>query len=362
MQLMQAAVCKAFGAPLEIEQIAIDEPRTGEVKIKLIACAICHSDILYMDGAWGGRLPTVFGHEGAGVVEACGPGVTGLQAGDAVTASLLRSCGTCYFCQHDQSCLCQGLFQTDEPGRLQDRSGATVYRGLRCGFFAQYAIIHQSQAVKVPAQMNATSTALLACGVLTGYGSVTRIASVKAGEHTAVIGVGGVGINCVQAARISGAATVTAIDVNTERLAVAKRFGATDAVNPAQADAVKAVRDITDGRGADHVFVATGHPEATQNVFQLARPGGSVVLAGMPAEGEQMSFETLDFIDASQKLLGSKMGNSNLQTDIPKLVNLHQCGALELDELVTGRYPLEQINDAIEATRQGHGLRNVICL
>ncbi len=362
MQFMQAAVCREFGAPLEIEQVAIDEPRHGEVKIKLTACAICHSDILYMDGAWGGHLPTVFGHEGAGIVESCGSGITDIQAGDPVVASLLRSCGTCYFCQRSQSCLCQGVFQTDEPGRLQDSAGATIYRGLRCGFFAQYAIVHQSQAVKVPSQMNTASAALLACGVITGYGSVTRIASVTEGEHTVVIGVGGVGINCVQAARISGAATVTAIDVNTDRLEAAKRFGATDTINPVQTNSIQAVRAMTSGRGADHVFVATGRPAAVHDVFQLARPGGAVVLAGMPAEGEQMSFETLDFIDASQKLLGSKMGNSNLKTDIPKLVDLHQCGSLELDELVTGLYPLEQINDAIQATRQGQGLRNVIRL
>ena len=302
----------------------------------------------------------MFGHEASGIIQSCGPGVTEVKPDDSVIVSLLRSCGECFFCDNNQTNLCEGVFQTDEPGRLRNNFGLIVHRGLRTGCFAEYAVVHQSQIVKIPQQLNAASASLIACGVITGFGSVTNVASVEKGDHTVVIGVGGVGINCVQAARINGAATVIAVDVNSKRLEVAKQFGATHVINPAECDAAELIRSLSSNRGADYVFVATGHPSATESVFRLVRRGGSVVLVGMPPDGEHMSFETVEFIDANQKLLGSKMGNSNLQSDVPKLISLCQSGSLELDELVTGTFSLDQINDAIEATRQGQGLRNVV--
>jgi len=360
MQLIKAAICHDFGKPLAIEDIYIDEPRKQEVKVKISACAICHSDILYMDGAWGGILPTVFGHEGAGIVASCGPDVTSVKQGDAVIVSLLRSCGQCFYCDHKHFNLCEGNFETDEPNRLKTLTGKTVQRGLRTGGFAQYAVIHESQVAKIPNAMNLSSAALLACGVITGYGSVANVASIQAGDHVSVVGVGGVGINCVQAAKILGAKSVIAIDTNPDRLAVAEKFGATHTITAQNSDLTETVRSITDNRGCDYAFIATGHPAAADNAFQLIRKGGAVVLAGMPPDGTNMKFETVEFIDANQKILGSKMGDCCLQTDIPKLVELYQSESLELDELVTGSYRLEDINDAIEATRKGVGIRNVV--
>ena len=357
---MKAAVSYGFGNPLVIDEIVIDDPRSNEVKVKVTACAICHSDIMYMDGAWGGRLPTVYGHEAAGIVESCGDGVTKVKPGDNVIISLVRYCGGCFYCNRHQLTLCEHQFQTDEPRRLQAKNGMDVHRGLKTGCFAEYAVVHQSQIVAIPDGMDHASASLLACGVITGYGAVVNTASVEPGSHIAVIGAGGVGINCIQAARIASAASVIAIDVNSDRLADAKRFGATNTINSSEIDPAEPIRELTANRGVDYVFTSTGNPKATVGVFRLLRPGGTLVLVGMPPDGSEFSMEAVEFIDARQSIVGCKMGNSDPESDIPKLISLYESGQLELDALVTGKYPLENINDAIESTRQGIGFRNVV--
>ena len=359
---MKAAVSYGFGNPLVIDEIVIDDPRENEVKVKVTACAICHSDVLYMDGAWGGRLPSVYGHEAAGIVESCGEGVTKVKSGDTVIISLVRYCGNCFFCNHQQVTLCEHQFQTDEPRRLQASNGMDIHRGLRTGCFAEYAVVHQSQIIAFPKELDHASASLLACGVITGYGAVVNTAAVQPGDHVAVIGVGGVGINCIQAARIASAASITAIDVISERLDVAKRFGATNAVNSLESDPAESIREITEYRGADYIFVTTGHPEATTGVMRYLRRGGSLVLVGMPPTGTKFEMESVDFIDANQTILGCKMGNPDPDSDIAKLIELYQSGDLELDPLVTGKYTLESINDAIESTRSGTGIRNVVMI
>ena len=357
---MNAAVCYGFGKPLVIDQILIDEPQANEVKVKMRACAICHSDILYIDGAWGGRLPTVYGHEAAGVVESCGSNVTHVQEGDSVIISLLRSCGSCFFCNRDQSNLCEYHFPTDQPRRLQGLNGIDIHRGLGTGCFAEFAIVHQSQVVKVPNEMKPSTASLLACGVITGYGSVVHTASVGTGDHVVVIGVGGVGMNCIQAAVHCSAATITAIDVNEDRLNIAKRLGASHAVNPNQDDPVDLILSLTNNRGADFVFVATGSPQASNRVFLMLRRGGKLILVGMPPVGADFKFEAVNFIDANQSILGCKMGAGHLQSDIPELLNLYARGKLEIDQLVSSEFSFESINEALDATRNGVGLRNVI--
>ncbi len=359
---MKAALCVGFGKPLIIDEIWIDEPRQNEVKIKVVACGICHSDVLYIDGAWGGSLPNLFGHEAAGIVESCGPGVTHVQKGDMVAVSLLRSCGQCFYCQRKQWSQCEHNFATDEPRRLQLSNGMSVRRGLGTGCFAEYALIHKSQVVKIPESMNMSSASLLTCGVVTGFGSVANTAAINGGEHVVVIGIGGVGINCIQAARIRSAATIIAVDINDEKLEFGKRLGATHLVNSNREDPRDIVYELTDRRGADAVFVATGHPAAMEGVFRFIRPGGMLVLVGMPANGVYFSFETVEFIDANQSILGSKMGSADLNTDISQLIELYQTGDLELDALVSSTYPLDDINLAIEATRAGNGIRNVVLM
>ncbi len=357
---MKAAVCYEFGQPLVVESVAIDEPRANEVKIKLSACAICHSDVLFIDGAWNGTLPAIYGHEGAGTVSDCGANADDFQPGDRVIVSLLRSCGHCYFCKKGQFNLCENDFCTDHAGRLKSTTHMSVHRGLGTGCFAEYAIVHKSQVVKIPQNISFTSASLLACGVITGYGAVVNSAKIKPLSNVVTVGAGGVGLNSIQAAKIMGAQKIIAVDIDSNRLQAAKKFGATHIANSAIENVQSVVYELTDTRGADYVFVTTGNEHAINQSVSLLRRGGTAVLVGMPSIGVKGKFEAIDFIDANQSLLGCKMGNSHLATDIPKLVDLYQSGTLLLDELVSNTWSLEKINEAVDATRNGTGLKNIV--
>jgi Zn-dependent alcohol dehydrogenase len=357
---MKAAVCYEFGKPLVIEEIEIASPQAGEVKVKLAACAICHSDILYMDGAWGGVLPAVYGHEAAGVVAEVGPGVTGLAPGDHVVVTLIRSCGGCHFCSQGKPVMCETTFHLDEDGPLRTKDGSAIVQGLRTGAFAQQVVVDASQAVRIPEDLPLDSASLLACGVITGLGAVVNTAEVRPGSNVAVVGTGGVGLNSVQGAALSGAKAVIAIDLSDDKLQASKKFGATDTVNPAKQDAAEAVRALTDGRGADYIFITVGAKAAIEQGFGLLNRGGTLVIVGMPASGVTAEFDPTAFAGASQRVLGSKMGSTRLQVDVPRLVELYGQGRLKLDELISGRYPLEQINEAVASVKRGEALRNVI--
>lgn len=357
---MKAAVCTGFGEPLSVEEIVIDPPKVGEVKVKLAACAICHSDIHYMEGAWGGTLPAVYGHEAAGVVEAVGPGVADLTPGTHVVVTLLRACGSCFFCGQGEAHLCETRFPLDAQPCLHRADGSPVHQGLRTGAFAEAVVVDRSQVVAIPESVPLESAALLACGVITGLGAVVNTAAVPAGSHVAVIGTGGVGLNSVQGAALSGAESVIALDLSDDKLRAAKAFGATHAINPRANDAREAVRDLTGGRGADYVFVTVGAKAAIEQGIGLLRNAGTLVVVGMPADGVTMEFVAADFANNAQRIIGSKMGSTRLQVDVPKLVSLYQQGRLKLDELITGRYSLGQINEACAAVSRGEALRNVI--
>jgi Zn-dependent alcohol dehydrogenase len=357
---MKAAVCHAFGQPLEIRDIAIAAPQAGEVKVKLAACAICHSDIHYMDGAWGGVLPAVYGHEAAGVVEAVGPGVPGLAPGDHVVVTLIRSCGSCHFCSQGKSVMCETSFRLDQDGPLRSADGAAIHQGLRTGAFAEQVLVDASQVVGVPKDLPLDSASLLACGVITGLGAVTNTAEVRPGSDVVVIGTGGVGLNSVQGAVLSGARTIIAIDLSEGKLTAARAFGATHTLDPAKVDAKDAVGSLTWGRGADYVFVTVGAKAAIEQGFDLLSRGGTLVIVGMPASGVTTAFDPTTFANEGRRVLGSKMGSARLRVDVPKLVDLYRQGRLKLDELISERYPLEGINDAIASVRRGEALRNVI--
>lgn len=357
---MKAAICHEFSQPLTIEEVTLDPPETGEVSVKLNACAICHSDILYMEGAWGGTLPAIYGHEAAGVVDATGPGVTRVQPGDHVVVTLLRSCGACYFCAQGETHLCEATFDIDQKGRLHDAGGRMVHQGLRTGAFAEQVVVDSSQVVKIPNELPLECAALLACGVITGYGAVVNTAGVTAGSSVVVIGTGGVGLNSVQGAAIAGAQPVIAIDVSQEKLQAAKKFGATHAVTSMGHDLAEAVKDLTQGRGADFVFVTVGNTAVIESSVDLLRRGGTMVIVGMTASGVKATIEPLGIANNSKRILGSKMGSSRLQVDVPKLIELYQQGRLKLDELISGRYPLSKINEAVASVKNGEALRNII--
>ena len=355
---MKAAVCREFGKPLKIEEIEIDPPKSGEVQVRIKACAICHSDILYAEGAWGGVLPAVYGHEAAGVVEAVGPNVTRAKVGDPVVVSLLRSCGDCFFCAQGEHSQCETEFPLDREPRLHGSDGDLI-QGLRTGAFAEVAVVEESQVVPVPEEVPLDSASLLACGVITGLGAVTNTMKLAPGSNAVVIGVGGVGLNSVQGAALSGAKRIIAVDLAEEKLAAASAFGATDGLKAGN-DLPEQVRELTDGRGADAVFVTVGSTRAIEQGMELLRKGGSLVAVGMTPIGAKAQIEAVDLAGNSVRIIGSKMGDTRLSVDIPRLVELYRQGRLKLDELITARYPLERINEAIADVAKPDTLRNVI--
>lgn len=357
---MKAAVCHEFGTPLKIEDVTLSKPGQGAVRVKIAACAICHSDIIYMDGAWGGTLPAVYGHEAAGVVEEVGPGVSHVEVGDHVVVTLIRSCGECHYCAQGHHVICEGSVPLDAAPPLTADDGSALVQGLRCGAFAEYVVVDGSQICAIPKDIPLDSASLLACGVMTGLGAVWNTAQVPAGSNVVVIGTGGVGLNSVQGAALCGAKTIIAMDLAEDKMEAAKTFGATHTVNAGANDAAEQIRKITDGRGADYVFVTVGAlPAIEQSVGFLAK-AGTTVLVGMPGAGAIAKIEPDDIANAAQRIIGSKMGSSKVRVDIPRLVDLYQQGRLKLDELITGRYPLSEINEAIDSVRRGEALRNVI--
>ncbi len=357
---MKAAVCREHGKPLVIENLALDEPKTGEVRVKIAACAICHSDIIYMDGGWGGELPAVYGHEASGIVERVGPGVSLVKPGDHVVVTLIRSCGHCFFCAQGDPHICETRFPLDFSSPLHGDGGEKIVHGLRTGAFAEQVVVDASQVVVIPDSVPLDSASLLACGVITGLGAVVNTAKVAPGSSVVVVGTGGVGLNSVQGAALAGAKSIVALDLADGKLEAARSFGATHTINTANENALGKIQSLTGGRGADYVFVTVGSTRAIEQSVAYARKGGTVCIVGMPPTGAMAEFEGVDIADSAKKIIGSKMGSTRLQVDMPRLVALYQQGRLKLDELISNRYPLQQINAAVDSVRRGDALRNVI--
>lgn len=358
---MKAAVCRQHGAPLVIEDLLVDPPRHEEVCVHIRACAICHSDIAALRGDWGEYdLPMVVGHEAAGVVDSVGPGVSDFVPGDSVAVTLVRSCGRCRACLAGHTVSCTGDIALDRETRLHTHDGQRVIQGLRAGAFAEYCVVHRSQIVKIPPDVPPVSAALLGCAVITGYGSVTRVAQIREGSTVVVVGTGGVGLNAVQGAVGAGAAAVIAVDITSSKLAAATALGATSVINAAETDATQAVLELTGNEGADYVLVAVGHRPSIENGITMLNRFGVMVLMGMPASDDRFLRLDAHELTAGRRILGSKMGDTCITEDIPGLVSLYQSGRLKLDELISNTYPLDGINQAIAAAQAGDALRNVI--
>lgn len=357
---MKAAVCYEFGKPLVVEDVEIDPPEAGEVKIRVRACSICHSDVHLIRGEWGNEPPLIAGHEAAGVVEETGPGVSRLKPGDHVVVTLIRSCGVCYFCTIGRPFNCEGSFALQTESRLRNKDGVTLAHGLKTAAFAEYCIVDQSQVVKVPEDLSMECASLLACGVITGLGSVTNTARVEARSRVAVIGAGGVGINAIQGAVLSGASMIVSVDILDEKLESSRRFGATHTINARKEDVVQKVHELTNGRGVDYAFATVGSPAAIAQAINMVHTGGTTVVVGMPSNNEAMFSVDAHHLTCGRRIVGSNMGSTRLLVDVPRLVDLYREGRLKLDELITGRYPLERINEAIDSTARGEALRNVV--
>ncbi|WP_299849411.1 zinc-binding dehydrogenase [uncultured Roseovarius sp.] len=360
MQTIKAAVCHAFGEPFVIEDVHLRGPEQGEVQIDLEAVAICHSDIVYAEGGWGGSLPAVYGHEAAGRVSSVGAGVTGISKGDPVIVTLIRACGQCPSCGGGKPTSCETPYDGDH-GPLKTVDGGKLHQAMACGAFAEKVVVDQSQVVKIPSDMAMDIASLLACGVITGVGAVVNAAALRAGQDVVVIGAGGVGLNAIQGARIAGARRIVAVDMSEDKLDTAIEFGATDGVlattdKPWQ-DAKKAM-----GRGADAVIVTVGAIPAYDQAPRYLAGGGRVIMVGMPHSGATSTYEPVNFAAAGQGMIGSKMGDTVIKRDIPWMIDLYGQGRLKLDELISNRWSLEQINEAIADTKSGSARRNVILL
>ncbi|WP_368186601.1 alcohol dehydrogenase catalytic domain-containing protein [Aestuariibius sp. HNIBRBA575] len=362
MTLIKAAVCHDFGQPLQIQDVALRNAQAGELGITLEAVAICHSDISYADGAWGGSLPAVYGHEAAGRVTQIGDGVTGINLGDRVVVTLIRSCGTCPTCSSGKPVICETPYDGD-TGPLTMADGSKLHQAMACGAFAEKVVVHQSQVVRVADTLSPESAALLACGVITGVGAVVNAAQLRAGQDVVVIGAGGVGLNAIQGARIAGARRIIAVDMTQDKLNVARDFGATDGVlidDPAVGGKPWRAAKQAMGRGADAVFVTVGVSAAYDDAPRYLAPAGRVYMVGMPHVGAKSTYEPVMMAAVGQGMIGTKMGDTVIRRDIPWMVDMYEQGRLKLDELIAKRWRLDQINDAIADTKSGVAGRNII--
>ena len=357
---MKAAVLYEVNQPLVIEELTIGEPQAGEVLFRMAASGICHSDINVVKGDEKQSLPVILGHEAAGIVEEVGAGVTHVKPGDRVAAGLWRSCGRCFYCGSGLPSLCETAHVLDTETRVHDLNGKPIRQGMRVASWAEYAIVDQSQAVLVPETMSLEAAALVGCGVITGVGAVINTAQVEVGSSVVVIGLGGVGINAVQAARIAGARHVIAVDLLDAKLETAHEFGATHLVNAATQDAIKVVMDLTDGRGADYAFLTVGSVKAITQGFDMIRKRGTAVIIGLVPEGAVVPIPLNLFALTERRIIGSFLGSTRLSVAFPQLADLYQQGRLKLDELITATYPLEQVNEAIAVVDRGEAVRNVI--
>ncbi|MEV5800903.1 Zn-dependent alcohol dehydrogenase [Streptomyces collinus] len=334
-----------------VDDLAVREPGPGEVRVAVAAAGLCHSDLSVVDGTIPFPVPVVLGHEGAGVVEAVGAGVTHVVPGDHVALSTLANCGTCPECDRGRPTMCREAI--GRPGRPFSRGDRPLYQFACNSAFAERTVVRAVQAVRIPADVPLTSAALIGCGVLTGVGAVLNRARVDRGDSVVVIGTGGIGLNVLQGARLAGALTVVAVDANPAKEAVARRFGATEFLTTTEG-----VRDVLP-TGADHVFECVGRVELVRRAVELLDRHGQAVLLGMPPAGAEASFVvSAMFLDKA--ILGCRYGSSRPQRDIPLYAELYRQGRLLLDELVTAAYPVEDFEKARADAEAGRVARAVL--
>jgi S-(hydroxymethyl)glutathione dehydrogenase/alcohol dehydrogenase len=362
---IQAAVLHAPNTPFTIETLTLDEPRAGEVLVKIAACGVCHSDYHLVSGATKHPLPVVCGHEGAGVVESVGEGVTRIRPGDHVILNWAPDCGHCFYCQHGQPNLCDTYTAPIWAGTMLDGTprlhlnGAPVYHYCGLASFAEYAVVPEPSCIPVRRDVPLKVASLVGCAVATGVGAAIYTAQVKPGSSVVVFGCGGVGLNTIQGTALCGAAKIIAVDTNPAKMQMAREFGATHTLL-SDADTLSAIRDLTGGRGADYTFEAVGIPALQELAFEAARPGGMAVFEGLSAMGTATNLPGAVFTRTEKTVRGSYYGTVSPRRDFPMLIDLYAAGKLKLDELVSQEYRLDQINEAFATMLQGHVARGVI--
>jgi Zn-dependent alcohol dehydrogenase len=364
---MRAAVLYQAGAPLRVEEVDLAPPNPGEVRVRVAAAGVCHSDYHYMCGDLTANLPAVLGHEGAGVVEEVGPGVTSVAPGDHVVLLWRTSCGSCAYCSAGRPALCPAGMAMRASGRMADgtsrlsRGGEEIRHFLGVSCFAEQSVCSERAVLKIPDDVPLPVAAVAGCAVMTGVGAVVNTARVEAGSTVLVIGAGGVGLCAVMGAVLAGAARVVAADLSPTKLELATQFGATDVVNASREDVPAAVRELTGG-GVDYAFEVIGLPETVTQAVRALKTGGTAVAIGVAPVGAAAQVNLLELVLQEKTLKGSIYGSTRPQADFPRLFDLYRRGRLPLDRLLTREWPLAQVNEAYDALLAGTVARSVLVM
>ena len=359
---MKAAVFHGPNMPLSIEDVELDKPQDREVLIKTVASGVCHSDLHFVDGLYPYPAPAVLGHEAAGIVEEVGKQVTYVKPGDHVICCLSVFCGTCARCMSGHPNLCSNKEATQrKPGdkpRISQK-GQPVNQFLDISSYCEKMLLHENAVVKIREDLPLDRAALIGCGVTTGVGAVLNTAKIEPGSTVAVFGAGGVGLAAIQGARIAGARKIIAIDMFEGKLAMAKRLGATDTVDASSSDPVDEIRKLTGGAGVDYSFEAIGLKKVAEQAFLAIKPGGTATVIGMIPVGQKVELDGYMFL-TERKLQGSNMGSNRFRIDMPKYIDFYLQGRLNLDDMISRRGKLEDVNEAFRAMKAGEVARTVL--
>jgi S-(hydroxymethyl)glutathione dehydrogenase / alcohol dehydrogenase len=358
---MKAAIFHGPHQPLSIEEIQIDEPRENEVLVRTVATGVCHSDLHFVEGLWPHPAPAVLGHEAAGIVERVGSQVTYLKAGDHVISCPSVFCGRCKECitGHPYRCNNRPAIRRpkgDKPRLSKD--GATIRQFSDLSTYAEKMLLHENALVKIRDDMPLDRAALIGCGVTTGVGAALNTARIEPGSTVAVFGAGGIGLSVIQGARIAGAATIIAVDMFEHKLATARRFGATHSVDASAGDPVEAIQKLTDG-GVDYSFEAIGLKRAAEQSFEALAPGGTATVIGMIPVGQKVEIDGPKLL-TERRIQGSLMGSNRFRIDMPRYIDFYMQGRLNLDDMISRRGRLEDVNEAFRAMKAGEVSRTVL--
>lgn len=357
---MKAAVFHGPHQPLTIESVDIDKPRSREVLVRTVASGVCHSDLHFVDGLYPLPAPAILGHEAAGIVEAVGDQVSYVQPGDHVICCLSVFCGHCEMCVSGRPNLCRSPELRRGPGEPPKLSwnGSPVVQFANLGSYAEYMNVHEHAVVKVREDMPLDAGALIGCGVTTGVGAVLNTARIEAGSTVAVFGCGGVGLSAIQGARIGGARMIIAVDTVESKLATAKELGATHVVDASSHDPVQAIRDLTGG-GVEYSFEAIGLKKTAEQAYECLDRGGTATVIGMIPVGQKVEVDGPSLL-GEKRLQGSSMGSNRFRRDMPRYVDLYMQGRLRLDEMISRKGKLEDVNEAFRAMKAGEVARTVL--
>lgn len=363
---MKAAVLHNYGQPLKVEDVELQEPKKGEVRVQIKSAGICHSDLHVINADLPLPIPMVLGHEGAGIIDAVGEGVTRVKPGDHVVLNWVPECGECEYCKSGRPDMCDQALRLSASGTMADGTtrfsvaGKDVYQFNQTGTFAEYTVVPESGAVPIRKDVPFELACLVGCGVMTGIGAVVHTAKMKPGSTVAVIGTGGVGLNVIQGAALAGAKQIIAIDLLDEKLEMAKEFGATDTVNGQDKDVISAVLHLTKNQGVDYAFEVIGRPQTMTQAYNMTRKTGTTIVVGVAPPHETVSVNAFSIPSQGKTLKGSWYGQANASIDIPNLIDLYDAGKIQLEPLISKVYTLDEINEGFEELKSGKNARGVV--